>query len=264
MGVIKQLVGIYEKEGFEVSLGLNSFHMFNDILAPFTYLFRDGQLWTLAGGIAMQEVHFLENLFESYHPRGIFVIGNSFGWSAMAMALLNKKAKTVAIDSGDDANSKAGIDMTNNFAQKYKLDLNAVLARSPEGVGDVCKAHFSNGPDFVFIDGLHTAEQIRLDYAACRAAAQPNAVFLFHDILNFNLRPVFEEIAAASGLEKRVLFRTPSGMCILYPKKMAAELEEAVNAFSGSEDLNRRMYNICRNEFLQHSLKTARTPLLFG
>ena len=38
--------------------------------------------------------------------------------------------------------------------------------------------------DFVFIDGGHTGDQV-LSFDACRAVADPNCVYVFHDVINF-------------------------------------------------------------------------------
>src|SRR5215813_4352656 len=155
--------------------------------APFTWFTRNGKSCTDGLGIALQELFFLECLFQDYSPEGLFIIGNSFGWSTLAIALLNPRSKVVAIDAGFGRNTLAGLDLTNQIARAAGLNVVAVRAISPQDIPSVFAAHFGAPPEFAFIDGLHTNEQVVLDFRAVKAVAAPNPVFLFHDVHEHNL-----------------------------------------------------------------------------
>ena len=113
MPIVNRLIDIYQRRGFLVSTGLNPCHFENFKTAPFTWLIKEGKNHTDGLGISTQEIYFLECLFEEFAPQNIFIIGNSFGWSTLAMSLLNPAAQIVAIDSGFSKNSLDGIDFTN-------------------------------------------------------------------------------------------------------------------------------------------------------
>ena len=235
MPVFNRLVALYEKRGFKVASGLNPTHFHDYALAPFTWLFDAGVNHSFGLGIAMQEVYFLECLFEDFRPRNIFVIGNSFGWSSLALALLNPQATVLAIDDGSDENAASGIDFTNRVAEEEGLRLLALEATSPAGVTPVIEGHLPGPVDFAFIDGGHSNEQIVLDYEAVSKHAAADCVYLFHDVHHFDLYPGFEEVCRRSGLPGTVLFATPSGMAILHDPANGPAIDAPVSAFAVDE-----------------------------
>ena len=90
--------------------------------------------------------------------------------------------------------------------------------------------------DFVFIDGGHTNDQMLKDFDACRAVADPNCVYVFHDVINFQMTQAFKFIAKENqDLSSSLLYRTPSGMGISYPKVWADILVPVVITFSESD-----------------------------
>jgi hypothetical protein len=91
---------------------------------------------------------FFECLFDSYKPARLFIIGNSFGWSTVALSLFNPQSQVVAMDAGMDCNSTEGLQGTNKIARKAGLNVEAVQGVSPQDVGTVLAKHFSAPPDF--------------------------------------------------------------------------------------------------------------------
>lgn len=241
MPVIVDLVEAYEAEGIEISTGLNSWHIKNSAEAPFTWFMRGGKKLTHGLGIALQEVHLLECLFASWRPKRMLVIGNSYGWSTIALALANRDGRTLALDTGADVQSVAGIQLTNKIAKKRGLDCYAVGAPSPGGVAPTVARELKGPVEFAFVDGEHSREALARDLAAVREVAAPDCVYLCHDVLNFDLRPTAAEFAEREGLAMDVLTRTPSGMAILRPREGTEPgLERAIHTFAGSEELFRR------------------------
>jgi hypothetical protein len=231
MPILKRLTDIYESRGIRISTGLNPCHFGNLPAAAFTWFIKDGESMTNGLGIAMQEVYFLECLFARLRPRSVFIIGNSAGWSSLALALLNPQARCVAIDAGFDRNALEGLDFTNRVAAEERLDLRAVKAVSPEGVAGVVAEHLTDRIDFAFIDGYHTVEQVVRDFAAVREHAAPECVYLFHDVHEFKLGPGIAEIVAKSGLASDLLLGTPSGMAIIYDPARQPFLADEVSPF---------------------------------
>ena len=235
MPVLPRLLSLYEGRGFTVSTGLNPLHHEGAPLAPFTWLLRDGKPFTNGLGIALQEIYFLECLFAEFHPRSMFAIGNSFGFSTIALALLNPQARVVAIDSGFDQNALEGIALTRTIAEAAGLDVAVAVATSPGDVAATVAAHAAGPPEFAFVDGYHSNEQIVTDFEAVRAAAAPGCTFLFHDVHQFRLHQGLAEVqrrAAPDGYRATVLYATTSGMALLHRPGTAA-LDAVAHAFAG-------------------------------
>ena len=235
MPILKRLTGLYESRGIHISTGLNPCHFGNLPQANFTWFIKDGASLTNGLGIAMQEVYFLECLFEGLRPRNLFIIGNSAGWSSFALALLNPAARVVAIDAGFDQNALEGIEFTNRVAREEGLDLRAVQAVSPDGVAAVAASQLAGAIDFAFIDGYHSAEQVVRDFVALRAHADPGCVYLFHDVHEFKLQSGLDEIARLSGLTWQLLLGTPSGMAVVYDARLCPALAAEISPFCAHE-----------------------------
>ena len=253
-------MAIYEENGFEVHTGWNPYHLDNWRDAQFTYVKKDKRLLnTGGGGLSWHEIPCLELLSYCVSPERILVIGNSFGWSTLLMSLLWPHAEVVAMDVGvqppADAAQKIvamivkrlrgdepllnpkptyGIELTNDLAQKNRLKARAVLSASPQDVGWVVEKHLGGPPDFVFIDGNHSVAQVLLDFEACHKVAAKNCVYLFHDVINWELRDAFELCQRKSGLQGGILWRTPSGIGLLYPEG-CSDVKRVFGAFGDEE-----------------------------
>jgi hypothetical protein len=253
-------LAIYEESGFRVHTGWNSHHFGDWRDAPFTYVTKAGRpLSTGGGGVSWQEIPCFELLSHCFSPERMLVIGNSFGWSTLLISLLWPEARVVAMDigmqppahpvqriiaralralRGDQVplNPKPtyGIELTNDLARRHHLKAEVVLAASPRDVDWVVDKHLGGPPNLVFIDGGHSVHQVLLDFDACYKVAGADCVYLFHDVINWGLREGFEQCQKKSGLPGTILWRTPSGIGMLYPKAQV-ELERVVRAFGDDE-----------------------------
>lgn len=216
MPILSRLAGLYEKRGIQISTGLNPTHFANYPFAPFTWFIREGKSLTNGLGIALQEIYFLECLFARFRPQRLFVIGNSAGWSTLALALLNPSARVLAIDAGFDSHSIEGIEFTNRVAAQESLPVQVVKGISPGDVAAILERHSLRPVDFVFIDGYHSIEQVQLDFDAVQPHAAADCVYLFHDVQTCNLHEGIERIAAKSGLAWNLLLGTTSGMVVMH------------------------------------------------
>ena len=238
MSTFVKLVALYEKCGLSVQSSLSPAHFpgFNLAEIPFTYIYDGDEKLSKGGGISLSEIAFFEAVFEHYHPRNILVIGNSLGWSTLALGLMNPVSRIVAIDLCPREAERKGIDITNMLGKYLRADVLAVEGRSPDAIRPVVEDKFEGLLDFVFIDGGHTNEQMQRDFDACRAMANRDCVYVFHDVINFQMTPAFESIANANqDLISSILYRTPSGMGISYPGTLGEVLEPVVFAFSESD-----------------------------
>ena len=239
MSVIVDLVSLYEEAGFSVQANLSSLHFPGQDPAdlPFCYLYgADGRMCR-GGGISYPEINFFEALCERVLPKRIFVVGNAFGWSTLALGLINPTAQIVAIDICWRADEVHGLEVTNILAKRAGLNVRAVQGKSPDDVAQICAREFDGPVDLVFIDGGHTPDQQTLDFNACRSVAAADCVYVFHDVVNFQMVDSFVEIThASSDLIGSLLLRTPSGMAICYPRSRDASLAPVVRAFAESKE----------------------------
>lgn len=235
MPIFPRLAAIYRERGIELVAGLNPALFDNYPLAAFTWFVKDGESLTNGLGIALAEIYFLECLFARFRPQRIFAIGNSIGWSTLALALLNPDARILAIDAGFDRNAKDGIAFTNRVAGEEGLPVTVVAGKSPEDVPAVLHRHAMAPVDFAFVDGLHSIEQVQLDFAAIRALAAPECLYLFHDVANFRLQPAIERITETEGLVWQLLHGTTSGIAVVYDPAHAPEAIADIAPFAASD-----------------------------
>jgi predicted O-methyltransferase YrrM len=236
MPILPRLVSLYENRCIGIATGLNPSHFDGFPNTLFTWFIKDGESLTNGLGIALQEVYFLECLFAHFRPASIFVIGNSLGWSTLALALANPQARILAIDAGLDRHSLEGIRFTNRVAEEESLRINVVAGRSPDDVPRILRDDGQPPIDFVFVDGYHSVDQVQLDFAAVRAVAAPGCVYLFHDVANFGLAPGIERVATDSGLSWRLLLGTSSGMAIVYEPERCPEMLADIAPFITSAE----------------------------
>jgi hypothetical protein len=245
MSVFLDLLSLYEGEGITVQTSLSPGHFpgFNSQDIPFTYMFRDGEPLSEGGGIAFAEIAFLEHLFAVIHPRRLFIVGNAFGWSTLALAILNPEARIVAIDFCPTEIEEEGIAFTNEMGARLGLDVRARKGKSPDNVAAVAAAELDGPVDFALIDGWHTNEAQRADFEAVKAVADADCVYLFHDVINLLLAEGFAAIAADNpGHFSSLLFRTPSGMAISYPARLDNALGPIVGAFTETDERVRALW----------------------
>ena len=105
----------------------------------------------------------------------IFCIGNAFGYSTIALALVFPRARIAALDAHETQTGRdvsTGTNLTRTIAHAAKLNLRVHVGASPFDVAEVLihegMASSSGGIDIAFIDGAHTDAQQYADYAAVR------------------------------------------------------------------------------------------------
>lgn len=228
---------MYSDYGYKIRTGLNP-HQLGYQFAPFTAVYKDDKILSTGGGISLQEVYFIECLFSEYQPKNIFCIGNAFGWSSIAISILNPDAKVICIDAGTEGDdNNEGIELTNRIAHNEGLNLTVIKGISPNDVGHIVKDCFNDSIDFVFVDGLHTNEQLIKDYNAVIKHVHPDSILLFHDIIEFKMTDAFDKIVHTFNKQHRFLYRCESGMGILLPSNPSLPVVNVVNAFSENHNI---------------------------
>jgi predicted O-methyltransferase YrrM len=239
--LISKALQMYESRGFTVRTGLSPWHFHCNFYRnlPFSSVFLNGTKVGVAGGISFIEMFLFGCLCEELQPSNILVIGNAFGLSTVLLAVLNPKAKVVTIDAGTEGvDNSEGNKLTERIAKEEGLNLTVVLGFSPQEVPGTVQKHLDGKVDLFFIDGLHTEAQQALDFEACWKVAGNKAVYLFHDVLNFKMTSCFDRIAREHpDMRNAILWRTVSGMGILYPPTLDNSVGAIIKLFSEPDGL---------------------------
>jgi hypothetical protein len=226
---LAKLQRIYkESEGIDVVSGMNPFHFNNYRDAAFTHFSKDGQSLTDHLGISLWEAMLLESFCKTIKPSGIYIVGNGLGWSALALALANPDAAVVVIDPD------SGVDLVNRIAFRNALRCVAVRGYSPADNEAIIGQYFNKVPDLILIDGLHTNEAIVSDFRSLFSICGPEAVYFFHDVINFDLFAGLKDIASfvrTHHMSTAFLASSPSGMAVVYPNNTPADVQSLISLF---------------------------------
>ncbi len=235
MSTYARLCGLYRRAGFRIVAGIPK-DFSRSRVTEFAWLFKEGRPQTYHLGISPLEIYFLESLFQLLHPSRILVIGNSFGWSSFALAMLNPDAKVLTIEVGEEPFTDMWIELSNEIANREGLAAKAVKGRSPDDLQKImAQADFAD-VDFAFIDGSHSPSHIRADFEGTLPHASGSAVFVFHDVVGFNLWDEFYRLAGQYALTGKLLLGTTSGIGILLPDAYLGLVGDLLEDFGATEE----------------------------
>ncbi|OAI41380.1 hypothetical protein AYO41_01640 [Verrucomicrobia bacterium SCGC AG-212-E04] len=186
---------------------------------------------------------FFSELSLQLKPARIFVIGNAFGLSSVLLSLCNPNAKVIALDAQIEGNDNdSGTSLTNRIAREQKLDLEVIVGFSPDDVPSAVTSRLDGRIDLAFIDGLHTNEQQKEDFRACWEFGGSKCFYVLHDVIGWKLTSSFAEIVSnRPNMSSDVLWRTPSGMGLLYPEEAKGSIAGLVALFTESKEMIERV-----------------------
>ena len=239
MSTYARLCGLYRRAGFRIVAGIPR-EFSRSRGTEFSWLFQKGRPLTYHLGISPLEIYFLESLFQLLHPSRILVIGNSFGWSSFALAMLNPDARVLTIEVGEEPFTDMWIELSNEIADREGLAARAIKGRSPDDLGRVIAQEDFADVDFALIDGAHSPSHIRADFEGIFPHASADALFVFHDVVGYNLWDEFYRLARQYDLTGKLLLGTTSGIGLLLPKAylgVAGDLLEDFGATQEAADL---------------------------
>lgn len=238
--IAMRLFDIYHRNGYQVTSELSPEFVFSDKYV-FTRLYSNNENLTYHLGITMREVHFLESLSSLRDAKNIFIIGNSFAFSTLALALMNPQAKVVAIEIGMEPFTADWIERTNTIAQAEGLNIKVIQGSSPQNNAEIINRELDGRIDLAFIDGLHTNEAVEVDLESLLPFGHDETMYVFHDVLSFSLTHGLSKVLSRHPMDARVFFSTPSGMAVL-SKNQPPQYDTFCNVY-GCNDLVQMIIN---------------------
>lgn len=235
MSTYARLCGLYRRAGFRIVAGIPR-EFSRSRATEFAWLFRQGRPLTYHLGVSPLEVYFFESLFQLLHPSRILVIGNSFGWSSYALAMLNPDARVLTIEVGEESFTDMWIELSNEIANREGLAARAVKGRSPDDLEKIMAQEDFAEVDFALIDGGHSPSHIRADFEGMFPHASVDAVFVFHDVVAYNLWDEFYRLAGQYELIGKLLLGTTSGIGLLLPKAHLGIVGDLLEDFGATQE----------------------------
>jgi len=138
--LISSLFQIYKKYECKIVGGYPSHFTAGSSSNLFNFVVKKNKILSTSASISNDELFTLFNLSFYLKPKNIFIIGNSYGISAVFLSLLFPKSILVAIDKY----RTKGIKFTNKLLSKANNLKIAVQGNSPKDVKNIINKYFKN------------------------------------------------------------------------------------------------------------------------
>jgi predicted O-methyltransferase YrrM len=184
---IYKVIEAYKKHGYEVIIG------HPDSLA--TQLARDDRVLSISLGVTLSDILVFQWVAEIAPWRKALVIGNAFGFSTLLLASLCPGCSVDAIDAEiEGAENQKGSELTRVLAKQHFPGVQLTKGFSPQ---DLPGATRFDSYDFIFIDGMHTNEQLLKDYRGIRDLRSDTSVVYCHDVGMARMFQAWKQIRTA-------------------------------------------------------------------
>lgn len=142
--------------------------------------------------ITEKEIYYILKYNKFFKNPKIYIIGNAFGFSTIAFQLIFPEASIDVIDAEIEGEFNSfGSNLTVEIAKENKFDINLTKGFSPK---DVKQSMRFDKYDLIFIDGLHTDEQVIADFTGVYPFFNDKYMCFFHDIRSTPLYRSFDYI----------------------------------------------------------------------
>lgn len=225
IGAIARVIEAYKTSGYEVLLGNP------DCLA--TRLLKGTKLIEASFAISLSDILVFQWIAWFAPWKRALIIGNSFGFSTLLIAGLCPGCDVDAIDAEiEGSENRLGSQLTLEIAKEQFPGVHLTMGFSPQDLPKACRFDFY---DFVFIDGLHTNEQLIADFRGISERRKENSVVYLHDV---GMAKMF---FAWSTIKSQFLAGTDSAFDLNFTSSGSAIV------ISGYPELKRFMRNCCRS-----------------
>lgn len=170
--VIKKVIESYRGHGYQVILG-------NPDCLP-TQLWKNGRAVNASFAISMSDIQVFQWIADMSPWQHALIIGNSFGFSTFIIAGLCSRCYVDVIDAEvEGSENRLGSELTREIAEHDFPGVHLTIGLSPQDLSKACRF---NNYDFIFIDGLHTNEQLIADFNGIRELRAENNIVYCHDV----------------------------------------------------------------------------------
>lgn len=228
--MLQKVMFAYGEEGFRVDLG-NPSRVYSTLISS-----KGSRTLSVSGGFTVTDAFVFSQIQRVFSPESIFVIGNSFGLSTFVLAELFPSALVDAIDAEIEGLDVAvGTELTRCMARRHFPNVQVTVGFSPQDLG---KARRSENYGLIFVDGLHTNEQMLKDYYGMLPFVADECIFIFHDVAYAGMDIAWKSIMTYSqplGFRGFPLGYTQLGTCLLARGKpeLINFLQSVSNEFQG-------------------------------
>ena len=169
---VAKVIDAYSAFGYEVLLS-------NPDCLP-TQLHQKGRLVNASFGISLTDILVLQWVAGFAPWRRALVIGNAFGFSTFVIASISEGCHVDAIDAEiEGSENRLGSDLTRRIANRYFPGVQLTAGFSPQDLTRACRFEKY---DLIFIDGMHTSEQLVADFSGIRGRRAESSVVYCHDV----------------------------------------------------------------------------------
>ena len=153
---------------------------------------KDGKMMHAGGGMSITDVAFFFGLSKIFTPSRIFCIGNASGYGTLTLAeIFNCPIDVIDAEIEGEFNA-TGSELTRKISEQY-FD-NRITLFSGFSPQDLEKCIGDNKYDLVFIDGLHTNEQQKLDFDGMQPFLKDDCLFYLHDVELTKMQQGFQKL----------------------------------------------------------------------
>jgi len=214
--IISSLVNVYKKYNCKIIGGYPGHFTGKNEMNLFNYVIKGNTILSTSGSLSNDELFTFYNLSFYIKPKNIFIVGNSYGISAVFLSLLFPDSNLVAIDKY----RIKGIKFTNKLLSHLKDKKIALKGDSPNDVKSIVNKNFSNNKvDLVLIDALHTNKAQTDDYEAILPFLSSSSVVVLHDVINCKLIDSYNFLKQKYNFNGFLLSKTCSGMAMTFKSK---------------------------------------------
>jgi predicted O-methyltransferase YrrM len=172
VATIKKVVESYNAQGYQVVLGNPDCFL--------TRLRKNERIVDVSAAISMSDIQVFQWIADICPWQRALVIGNSFGFSTFVIAELCRDCYVDVIDAEvEGSDNRLGSELTRKIAECEFPRVRLTIGFSPQ---DLFKACRFNDYDLIFIDGLHSNEQLVADFEGIRELRAKNSVIYCHDV----------------------------------------------------------------------------------
>jgi predicted O-methyltransferase YrrM len=231
--VFGELNSRYNKNGMSVMGGFCPALVDSLPSAKGNFIKKDNILLSSSAGISNEEAFIIHGLCEQVKPKNILIIGNSYGFSTVFLALSNPDSNLLAFDKY----RTEGIKVTNQVLSGLDNKL-VVEGSTPDDISPLVQKHFKGEKlDFVLIDAVHTNEMQIKEFNILKNLLSEQSVVVFHDVIKDDMIQSFELLKEENKkFNFRLINKSTTGLGVCFKSDVTKELRSYLDYFSIPEN----------------------------